>query len=62
MNMKEIIKNKLKQVSFKVTEDEYLELQRISDYDCRSVSSTCRLIILKLISGDIKIKSSVNDK
>lgn len=49
---------KLKQVSCKITEDEYGKLQDIADNDARSVSSTVRLLILKLISGEITIKQA----
>jgi len=51
----------LKQVSCKITEDEYKKLEDIADGDARSVSSVSRLLILKLIKGEITVKSNVKD-
>ena len=51
--------NKDKQVSAKITTEEYDKLQKIADGDARSVSSVVRLLVLKLIKGEITITSHV---
>ena len=51
--------NKDKLVSIKITEEELEALKKIADSDARSVSSTVRLLVIKLIKGDITITSNV---
>ena len=55
----ELLPLKDKQISLKITEEKYEKLQAIADGDARSVSSTVRLLILKLIKGEISVRSTV---
>ena len=53
---------KLKQVTFRITEDQYSDLEIIANKEDRVVSSVVRLLILKLISGEISVETKVIDR
>ena len=53
---------KLKQVTFRITEEQYQALEEIADKEDRVVSSVIRLMILKLLSGEISIETKVIDR
>ena len=51
-----------KTLSVKITDEEFLALQKLADQDSRTVSSLVRLLIINVISGNINISSNVQQK